>query len=149
MTESEILTKSNTFQCSKHQHSNPTMFSEILKIKHKSKTRSMSRARYRSLYIVHTSALVFSLGFSIVLTGFQLKISWPWFSFSLILPSTYDTHSLQEYCPIWGDSPKCRWEETKSESRRSSVGGSMNHWVMGVIKKNFHHVGVGEWQRPY
>ena len=75
MTESEILTKSNIFQCSKHQHSNPTMFSEILKIKHKSKTRSMSRARYRSLYIVHTSALVFSLGFSIVLTGFQLKIS--------------------------------------------------------------------------
>jgi len=27
------------------------------------------KARYRSLYIVHTSALVFSLGFSIVLTG--------------------------------------------------------------------------------
>jgi len=34
-----------------------------------SESKRDRKARYRSLYIVHTSALVFSLGFSIVLTG--------------------------------------------------------------------------------
>ena len=33
------------------------------------------RARYRSLYIVRTSALVFSLGFSIVITGVSIFFS--------------------------------------------------------------------------